>query len=426
MGRRRHPDFYRAPFPLYSIRIHRESGLVVTAGGGGSSNTGIRNAMHFLQLEQISGRLSISLLHSHDTGSRATMNLAMHGNSLAAGQDNMCHVLRFNVTAQGAHPENTGNSDRGSSKRKPVKRASEDKSDLTRDESAQIVVETQHAVQTDFSPDSLQKAVCFNPEGTRLLTGGVDGHVRVWEFPVMKKLLDFKAHEGEIEDVAVSLENKLVTIGQDFRCCVWEADQLLSELRWNENLPNIPDKMYRYRACRFGKVEDEKGSLRLYTVQIPHKRERRPPPCYITKWDGIRFLPLLTQPCGNEVISCLAVSDAGTFLGLGTITGSVAIYISFSLTKLYYVEEAHGIVVTDLAFLPETARGCELQGDNETALLSVAVDSRCLLHLIPTRRTYPYKQNPIIASAERATQQSNISILNSCRESNVSPAGTSC
>lgn len=60
-------------------------------------------------------------------------------------------------------------------------------------------------------------------------------------------------------------------------------------------------------GCRFGTVEDQAKALRLYTVQIPYKRERRPPPCYITKWDGHSFLPLLTRPCGNEVISCLSV-----------------------------------------------------------------------------------------------------------------------
>lgn len=58
---------------------------------------------------------------------------------------------------------------------------------------------------------------------------------------------------------------------------------------------------------RFGKVEDKKDALRLYTVQIPHKRDRRPPPCYLTKWDGKSFLPMLTAPCGIEVISSVAI-----------------------------------------------------------------------------------------------------------------------
>lgn len=61
-------------------------------------------------------------------------------------------------------------------------------------------------------------------------------------------------------------------------------------------------------ACfRFGKVEDQKDALRLYTVQIPHKRDRKPPPCYLTKWDGRSLLAMLTAPCGTEVISSLAV-----------------------------------------------------------------------------------------------------------------------
>lgn len=58
---------------------------------------------------------------------------------------------------------------------------------------------------------------------------------------------------------------------------------------------------------RFGKVEDQTDALRLYTVQIPHKRDRKPPPCFLTKWDGRSFLPMLTAPCGSEVISSLAV-----------------------------------------------------------------------------------------------------------------------
>lgn len=58
---------------------------------------------------------------------------------------------------------------------------------------------------------------------------------------------------------------------------------------------------------RFGKVEDQKDTLRLYTVQIPHKRDRKPPQCYLSKWDGQNFLPMLTNPCGTEVISTLAV-----------------------------------------------------------------------------------------------------------------------
>ncbi|XP_042306282.1 prolactin regulatory element-binding protein [Sceloporus undulatus] len=381
------PELYRAPFPLYALRLHREAGLALLAGGGGAAKTGIANGLHFLALSWHNGELSASLLHAHDTETRATMTMDLAGDVIAAGQDATCHILRFRLQrpcsrVEGA-PSEAGGGDKIPRRRKAPTTST---SGGTRIETTEVEVETLHCVQTDTSPDTLQKAVCFSDDHTLLVTGGVDGFLRVWEFPSMKKTLEFQAHNGEIEDIALSPDNKVVTVGRDFQCCVWQRDQMVTGLHWNENLPGIPDKAYRYQACRFGTVEDQDKALRLYTVQIPYKRERRPPPCYITKWDGHSFLPLLTRPCGNEVISCLSVSNTGTFLGLGTVTGSVAIFVAFSLQRLYYVEEAHGIVVTAVAFLPETP---ELLKDNEAALLSVAVDSRCRLHRIPCRRSFP-------------------------------------
>nr|XP_033793816.1 prolactin regulatory element-binding protein [Geotrypetes seraphini] len=394
MGRRKHPELYRAPFPLYTLQIHPENGLVITAGGGGAAQTGIKNGVHFLRLELIGRQLTASLIHSHDTETRAPMNMALAGNVIATGQDEYCQMFKFHLKKQEAKKANSnqgkpGPNEKGIRKRKSSNSTVKNGGGDTKNETAEVSVDKLQVVQTDFSQELLQKSVCFNKDHSILITGGADGFVRVWEFPSMKKALDFKAHNGEIEDIAVDPDNKIVTVGHDFQCCVWKKDQLVTGLRWNENLPAISDRVYRYQACRFGKVEDNKDALRLYTVQIPYKRERKPLSCYITKWDGKNYLALLTQPCGNEVISCLSVSDSGTFLGLGTVTGSVTIYISFSLQKVYYVKEAHGIVVTDVTFLPETRRGRELMGENEAALLSVAVDSCCKLHLIPRRYMFP-------------------------------------
>ncbi|XP_030324744.1 prolactin regulatory element-binding protein isoform X3 [Calypte anna] len=377
MAPRRPAELYRAPFPLYTVRLHPQRPLAITAGGGGAAKTGIRNGVHFLQLEQIGGQLSASLLHSHDTETRATMTMALADDIIAAGQDASCHILRFSLQgpeAKSGSSGRDGSGEKGPRKRKGASPAGQ--GGETQSRSSEVTVESLHSVRTDFSADALQKAVRFNADASLL-------------FPSMKKTLEFKAHDGEIEDIALGPDNKVVTAGRDFQCCVWQRDQLVTGLRWNENLPGIPDKAYRYQACRFGAVADMAGALRLYTVQVPHKRERRPPPCYLTKWDGKSFLPLLTRPCGAEVISCLSLSDSGTFLGLGTVTGSVAIHIAFSLQRLYYVREAHGIVVTDMAFIPESRRGRELLGEHEAALLSVAVDSRCKLHLLPRRRSLP-------------------------------------
>ncbi|XP_042346271.1 prolactin regulatory element-binding protein [Plectropomus leopardus] len=405
MGKRRVPDLYRAPFPLYSVKVDPQTGLVITAGGGGASKTGIKNAVHFLDLQLVGEhKYSASLLHAHDTDTRATMNMAVGDGVIAAGQDGTCCLMRFKHSTQkegGKAAAKDGGSgvQQGNARRRAGKgekggqeeaAASGDTSAM-KDETARISVSDLAKVQSDLNPeDPLQKVVRFSSDLSLLLTGGTDGHIRVWEFPSLKKKLDFKAHDGEIEDLDISPGNKhLVTVGRDFSCSMWSGSQLAMSLKWLETMPQIAEKTYRYMSCRFGKVEDQKDALRLYTVQIPHKRDRKPPPCYLTKWDGKSFLPMLTAPCGPEVISSLAVSDSGTFLGLGTVTGSVAIYIAFSLQKLYYVQESHGIVVTDLAFLPSSLKGRNIKGNNETAMLSVAVDSRIQVHAVHNRRSFP-------------------------------------
>lgn len=390
MGRRRGVELYRAPFPLYALRIDPKTGLLIAAGGGGAAKTGIKNGVHFLQLEQINGCLSASLLHSHDTETRATMNLALAGDILAAGQDAQCQLLRFQIHQQkGSKAEKSGSKEQGPRQRKGAAPAEKKSGAEVHPEGVELKVKNLEAVQTDFSTEPLQKVVCFNHDNTLLATGGTDGHVRVWKVPSLEKVLEFKAHEGEIGDLTLGPDGKLVTVGWDFKASVWQKDQLVTQLQWQENGPTSSNTPYRYQACRFGQVPDQPGGLRLFTVQIPHKRLRQPPPCYLTAWDSSTFLPLRTRSCGHEVISCLTVSESGTFLGLGTVTGSVAIYIAFSLQRLYYVKEAHGIVVTDVTFLPEKGCGPKLLGPHETALFSVAVDSRCQLHLLPSRRSVP-------------------------------------
>ncbi len=59
-----------------------------------------------------------------------------------------------------------------------------------------------------------------------------------------------------------------------------------------------------------------------------------------------------------------------------------------TLQKLYYIQESHGIVVTDLTFLPDTPKSKAVQGNNEVVMLSVAVDSRCQMHAVSNRSKY--------------------------------------
>lgn len=54
---------------------------------------------HFLSLELVGGRHSATLLHTHETDTRATMNMALGGDVIAAGQDANCSLMKFSQCA---------------------------------------------------------------------------------------------------------------------------------------------------------------------------------------------------------------------------------------------------------------------------------------------------------------------------------------
>lgn len=163
------------------------------------------------------GQLSASLLHSHDTETRATMTMALAGDFIAAGQDADCHILRFSLQpppgrgaagrdGEGLHPpwgrgrrrgeDSTGlgaprgavrvsvafpaaaGGEKGPRKRKGPSAAAQGE---TQNQTSEVTVESLHSVRTDFSPDALQKAVRFNADCSLLVTGGADGFLRLWE-----------------------------------------------------------------------------------------------------------------------------------------------------------------------------------------------------------------------------------------------------
>lgn len=56
---------------------------------------------HFLDVRLVGDhQYSASLLHSHDTSTRATMNVAVGDGVIAAGQDGTCCVMKTHVSKQ--------------------------------------------------------------------------------------------------------------------------------------------------------------------------------------------------------------------------------------------------------------------------------------------------------------------------------------
>ncbi|CAG2066950.1 unnamed protein product, partial [Timema podura] len=162
-----------------------------------------------------------------------------------------------------------------------------------------------------------------------MATGGTDGHVRLWEFPTLKKKLDVKAHTKEVDDLHISPNEKWVaSISKDGRLVIWssETGKKVRELTWA-----VPEGVkYLYKRCRFALLEEDVHKSRLFSITNPVGRLGKHK-AYLQLWDPHEGSLKKMAPC-SESLSALAVSDNGKFVAVGTMfSGSVSIYIAFSL-----------------------------------------------------------------------------------------------
>lgn len=84
--------------------------------------------------------------------------------------------------------------------------------------------------------------------------------------------------------------------------------------------------------------------------------------------------------------------DDGRFVAVGTMfTGSVSIYIAFSLQRVLHIPNAHSMFVTGLEFLPQKdIDGPAITSNTEAAVLSISVDNKVCIHSLSYRRKWHF------------------------------------
>ncbi|ESN99626.1 hypothetical protein HELRODRAFT_113705 [Helobdella robusta] len=370
----------KSDFPLYCIQMIGDSHFVV-AGGGGSARTGVPNAMDIYEIKFENKTLCVNKVNHFETKSRAVMNCAVARQDkqfyLAAGLDNSCqlHTLRYKTMV----PKNENEVLEGVRKRK---------NNLTNSANHNTAVkvigfdlEPGDEIITDRSKDGFQKVVRFTHDIKYLLTAGADGYLRCWEFPSLKLFREVHCHTNEIDDMDCSFDNKhVVTVSKDNTTCLWslKSGSKESTLQWKSEF----NSTHRVRNCRFGFIKDKSNAYNLYTTHIPITRNKgKNSSCFIVKWETNNFTHVKQTCTGNEILSAIAISEDGIFLGVGTISGSVSVYISFSLQRLYHVASAHNIFVTGLEFAPHATSNRSGSGvENEFTLFSISADNHIKLH----------------------------------------------
>ncbi|KAK6165624.1 hypothetical protein SNE40_022517 [Patella caerulea] len=371
-------------FPVYCVRSLGDSHFLI-AGGGGQAKTGVPNAIEVYELKLVDDKVIAASICRHDTGLQAVMNCAPflydgRNHHLATGQDDECHIysLKYKVTSL----DKSKSEENSAQKRKKDVEEKEKKSDESSTKQIKFDVTEIKKFTTDFGDDAgFQKVVRYNDKKKILATGGADGHLRVWKYPDCTKNVEIKAHKNDIDDLDISPCGKyIVTVSRDHTGCIWSAEsgKKITDLI----LPKVEN--YRFRSCRYGLSSSKKDKYNIYTIAIPARQSSKPLPCYLTSYSD-KYTVRKQSAAGTEILSSLAVSDDGVFIGLGTISGSVAVYISFSLQKLYCLKAAHSIFVTGLEFMPNSENCQALTGGKDFTLLSVSADNTIKLHQVSPR-----------------------------------------
>ncbi|CAF3777570.1 unnamed protein product [Rotaria magnacalcarata] len=236
---------------------------------------------------------------------------------------------------------------------------------------------------------------------SKLFVGASDGSLAIYEiiWPAvssadrliqLKLLASFKAHEKEIDDLAVDpFGTWLISVSRDYHVQIRQCSPTFdkhSELDLSQfgmtkisKPSNTSKPLYRIRHVRFGLVPSSSSSnaaFFLYTSLIPQAVVDKSASCIIqwTENKQREFIVRQRRMVSYDRISAIAVSNCGQYLSVGDSGGFVRIYETDRL-KLLYEHRAHSIFVTDLAFV--------LREENylfKTSVLSISADKNLYVH----------------------------------------------
>lgn len=396
----------RVNFPLYTLQMLTSRHILV-GGGGGSSKTGVANGFEIFELSHNGTQFVAEEVTRHETGPSVVMNCTAHNDGkrtwITAGQESHCQLYNVNtkvVTMENGevvketdsakqglrHRKSTEKAEESNASRERIEDIKDDNSNI-KTKKLQLIVKPSDSVQTDFSEEEpLQRIVRISLNGKFMATGGTDGHVRLWKFPQLHKLHDLDAHTKEIDDIDFSPDGTLIaSIAKDGKAFLWNVStgSKDKELTWSP--PNA--LKYLYKRCRFRKLEEDKSKTQLFMLSNAVVGKNI---SFLQMWD-IDSGNIVKAASYKETLSALAVSDDGKFVAVGTMfSGSVDIYVAFSLRRALHVPGAHSMFVTGLEFLPTKLDGPAITSNTETAVVSISVDNKICIHSIPFRHTLPF------------------------------------
>ncbi|KDP45056.1 hypothetical protein JCGZ_01556 [Jatropha curcas] len=184
-----------------------------------------------------------------------------------------------------------------------------------------------------------QKCLAFSVDGSKFATGGVDGHLRIFEWPSQRIILDEpKAHKS-FWDMDISLDSAfLASTSTDGSARIWNIEDGVPLT----TLARISDE--KIELCRFSK--DGTKPFLFCAVQ---RGDKSITAVYDNStWKKIGYKRLLKKPA-----CMMSVSLDGKYLALGSKDGDVCVVDVKKMEVSHWSRRMHlGSCITSLEFCP--------------------------------------------------------------------------
>lgn len=387
----------RVNFPLYTVQM-LTSRHVLVGGGGGSANTGVANGFEIFEISHDGNRFIAEEVIRYETGPTVVMNCSSYSNSkhtyLVAGQESHCQlyhvqdqIIEDKLDDEAESIETIGHKNGVRHRKKSTTKSDTNKNNLGTNKRLSFVIKSGDSVQTDFGKEEpIQRVVRICNSGQYMATGGTDGVIRLWKFPSLTPVFTIKGHKKEIDDIDFCpFQSYIATVAKDAKGILWhyKNGKTYKELSWNK-----PEgSTYMFKRCRFGRIEGKERESAVYTLAnatgVAKKQKS-----YLQMWSTSGGL--MKSAMFDENLAALAVRDDGRFVAVGTMfSGSVSIYVAFSLQRVLNISGAHSMFVTGLEFLPVVSDAYAITSKSEAAVVSISVDNQVCIHSLPYRNTIP-------------------------------------